>query len=182
MTVSIWCGLTAPSPTIRTFLYHRLMGFTSETATTKTSGLGRPSRLADPGFVDLLATMLINGQTREQICKELNVGDAGTVSKWKKDPRVKAAADKLIKDRILVITARTDAAIMRRLENADEMTVKEILEVRKEFLGGKMRDRTEDIDEETVNEMQDWLSENPDDADALEKMLSGAASNPSSAE
>jgi hypothetical protein len=127
--------------------------------------------------------MLVNGQTREQICKELNVGDPSTITKWKKDPRVKASADKLIKDRILVITARTDAAIMRRLENADEMTVKEILEVRKEFLGGKMRDRTEEIDEETVNDLQDWLSQNPDDAAALEDMLSGSKkSNPSDAE
>lgn len=144
---------------------------------------GRPSRLADPEFVEHLAICVANGMTREAICEEIGAKDVGSITRWKRDPRVKAAVQKVIKDRITLITSRTDAAILKKLDDADNLTVKEIVLIRQQFLGGKMRETIEDVDEETVNDLQDWLSKNPDDAAALDELLSGqSASTPSNPE
>ncbi len=61
--------------------------------------------------------------------------------------------------------------IAERLQHAGDMTITELLAVRKEFLGGALRMQTEKADESTIVEAQDWLERNPKAADQLEELL-----------
>lgn len=154
-----------------------LRPFTGGPDPRRSIGPGRPHKLADPAYVELVATMFINGMTRQQMCDELDIKDVGTITRWKKDPRVKAASDKLLKERIGIIAARTDAEILKRLDEAEHLTIKEILAIRNEFMGGKMRDTLDTVDSDTVNDLQDYLAQNPEDAAALEEMLGRQSSS-----
>jgi transposase-like protein len=140
--------------------------------------MGRPNPLADPDFAQSVAEAFVAGQTRRQMCDLFGVSDPDTITRWRRDARVKAIAFKLIEDRVLQVTRRVDAVIAERLENASEMTTKELLEVRKEYLGGKLREQHEKADDETVHEAQDWLSSNPEEAAELERILAGEKPSP----
>jgi hypothetical protein len=107
------------------------------------------------------------------MCDILGVKDRDTITRWRRDPRVKSYALKIIEDRILQVTRKVDGVIAERLEHAEEMTITELLAVRKEFLGGALRAQTEKADEATIAEGQDWLEKNPEAADQLDRMLRG---------
>lgn len=135
---------------------------------------GRKSALSDPTFAAKVAEAFTAGCTREEMCEMFGVKDPATITRWRRDPRVKAVAMKLIEDRVLAVTRRVDAQIERRLQEAGEMTIMELLSIRKEFLGGALRAQTEKADEDTVNEASSFLESNPDAMEQLEAMLSGA--------
>lgn len=101
------------------------------------------------------------------------VKDKDTITRWRRDPRVKAYALKIIEDRVLQVTRKVDGVIAARLEYAEKMTIQELLLIRKEFLGGALRAQTEKADEETVQEAQAFLESNPDAMSQLEAMLRG---------
>ncbi len=105
------------------------------------------------------------------MCEMFGVKDQDTITRWRRDARVKAYAMKLIEDRVLQVTRKVDGAIAQRLENAGELTVMELITIRREFLGGALRAQTEKADENTVNEAYAWLEQNPEAADALEDLL-----------
>jgi len=142
------------------------------------SGPGRPSVLDDDDNLKLVAEMFAAGASRQDIADAFNIKDLYTISKWRRNPRVKAATFKLIEDRILEVTRKVDASIAGRLQKANELTVKELLDIRKEFLGGALRAQTERADDETINEAATWLDENPEAAKQLERMLAGKAPIP----
>lgn len=96
-----------------------------------------------------------------------------TITRWRRDPRVKAHAFKIIEDRVLQVTRKVDGVIADRLERASEMTITELLSIRKEFLGGALRARTESIDDGTIGEAQDFLENNPDAVELMERMFAG---------
>lgn len=139
---------------------------------------GRPNPLANPQFAKRVAEAFVDGCSRKQMCEMFGVKDKDTITRWRRDPRVKALAMKLIEDRVLQVTRRVDAVIAERLEHAAELTTKELLEIRKEFLGGALRAQTEKADPETVNEAMTWLDENPEAADELADILAGRKENP----
>lgn len=134
---------------------------------------GRPSRLAEPGFVDLFAARLVDGAPNAQLSEEFDVSPS-TVKVWKRDPRVLAAAQKLIEDRVVRVTRKTDSEIENRLANAADLTVKELLEIRKEYLGGRFRKQIEGVDAQTTNEAMERLEENPELAAELQAMVERA--------
>jgi transposase-like protein len=136
--------------------------------------MARPNPLADPEFAKAVAQAFVDGNSRKQMCEMFGVKDQDTITRWRRDPRVKGYALKLIEDRVLQVTRKVDGIIAQRLEEAQELTVQELLAIRKEFLGGALRAQTEQADEVTVNEAQQWLEENPEGAEALERLLSGA--------
>lgn len=142
---------------------------------------GRPSKLRDPDYVKWIATMFVDGQSARAMAVETGVSE-WTIHQWRRDPRVKAQAKKLIDDRILQITRKTDAEIQRRLENAGKLSTKEILEIRKEFLGGKLRDKTEDIDEETISQAFQAIEEDPDLVEKFLEVLNASKGQPASEE
>lgn len=133
--------------------------------------MARPNPLADPDFAQQVAEAFASGASREDMCQMFGVKDRDTITRWRRDPRVKSRALKLIEDRVLQVTRKVDGVIAARLENAEKMTVTELLAIRKEFLGGALRAQTEKADEMTVAEAQDWLEAHPEAADQLEALL-----------
>jgi hypothetical protein len=115
--------------------------------------------------------MFVAGLSRNQMCEELGISDPYTITRWRRDPRVKAHAQKLIEDRILQITRKVDSTIEARLENAANMTIKELLDIRKEFLGGALRQQTEKADAETTREAIEAIEQNPGLVEELEKLF-----------
>src|SRR5881392_3522777 len=98
--------------------------------------MARPNPLADPAFAKAVAEMFAAGASRQDMCDAFGVKDKDTITRWRRDPRVKSYALKIIEDRILQVTRKVDGVIAERLEHAHEMTVQELILIRKEFLGG----------------------------------------------
>jgi hypothetical protein len=140
--------------------------------------MARPNPLANPDFAKSVAECFVDGLSRKEMAELFGVKDLDTITRWRRDPRVKAIALRLLEDRVLQVTRKVDAVIAQRLETANEMTTKELLEIRKEFLGGALRQQTEKADDETINETMTWLDENPEAAAQLAAIMSGDAANP----
>lgn len=128
--------------------------------------MARPSPFRDPDFTRAVAQAFVDGLSRKQMCEMFGVRDPHTITAWRRDPRVKVIAHKMIEDRILQITRKVDGKIAYILER-DDLTVTELLAIRKEFLGGALRGQTEKADAETIGEAQDWIMDNPDLVDTL---------------
>lgn len=144
--------------------------------------MARNNPLADPQFAKSVAEALAAGLSRRQMAAQFGVKDLDTISRWRRDPRVKTQVFKIMEDRILQITRKVDGVLAERLEHANEMSVKELLEIRKEFLGGALRAQTEKADEETVAEAASFLERNPKAMEMLEAMLNGTNEFPGAIE
>jgi transposase-like protein len=140
--------------------------------------MARVSPFVDPEFTKAVAQAFVDGLSRKEIAEMFGRHDLDTITRWRRDPRVKAYALKLIEDRILQVTRKTDAIIAQRLQDSDKLSVQEVIMIRKEFLGGALRSQTEKADAETIQEAQTWLENNPEAADELEKLLSGETKSP----
>lgn len=139
---------------------------------TGSRGRGRPSALSDPEFQQAVAEAFVGGMTRPEMAEHFNV-QLSTISRWRRDPRIKARALKLTEDRVLQITRKVDSEIERRLGNAKDMTTRELLETRKEFLGGAFRQQTEGVDDATTQAAMALLEKNPELAAQMMALLSG---------
>jgi hypothetical protein len=135
--------------------------------------MARPSALADPDFCHNVAEAFVAGLTRREMADMFAVGDLNTITKWRRDPRVQVIAKKMIQDRVLEITRKVDSQMAVRLEQASELSIRELIEIRKEYMGDKLRQQTDEIDENTVNEALSFLDENPEAAAAVRKLLTG---------
>lgn len=140
--------------------------------------MARPNPLADPDFAKQVAEAFAAGCSRPEMCEMFGVSDPGTITRWRRDPRVKAHALKIIEDRILQVTRKVDGVIAARLEHAENMSVQELIMIRKEFLGGALRAQTEKADEETVGEAMRFLEENPNAMEQLDAIMRGDSPAP----
>lgn len=131
----------------------------------------RPNPLADPDFAKEVAEAFAAGCSRAEMCEMFGVKDRDTITRWRRDARVKAIAFKIIEDRVLQVTRKVDSRIAQILEDTADLTVAELLAIRKEFLGGALRAQTEKADDSTITEAMNWLEENPDKADQLEELF-----------
>lgn len=134
--------------------------------------MGRPNPLANPDFAKSVAEAFVAGLSRKEMCELFGVKDTDTITRWRRDPRVKTYALKLIEDRVLQVTRKVDGKIADILER-DDLSVMELLAIRKEFLGGALRQQTEKADDATVSEGQAWIESHPDEAAALVEMFAG---------
>jgi DNA-binding transcriptional regulator YdaS (Cro superfamily) len=132
---------------------------------------GRPSKLEDPEYVRLVASMFADGWLRSRMAAELGVSE-WTITQWRKDARVRAQWRRLTEDRILRITSRIDKVIDHRLAGSEDVDTDTLLKIRKEYLGGAFRNEAEGsaIDSETINKTMDSL-EDAGVADGLRKLL-----------
>lgn len=136
---------------------------------------GRLPFLDDPEMVELFARAVSDGWTNKLLCSTFHISERSCQG-YKKDPRVKHAAVKYTQERILLITRKTDTEIERRLNNADELDVADLIKLRKEYLGGAFRVQAEGrADDRTVNEAMNTLEGNPELAAELLKLLGGKA-------
>lgn len=140
----------------------------------RTGTRGRPSPLSDPEYAKLVAQAFVDGQSRQQIADTFGVKDLDTITRWRRDPRIKGYAMKLIEDRVLEVTRKIDSKIANILHTKDDLTVQELISIRKEYLGGALRMQTERTDDATIGEAQDWLENNPDKFDELDALLNSA--------
>lgn len=143
---------------------------------------GRPSKLRDPEFLRLVAECFAAGMSREDMCKVCDVKDKDTITRWRRDPRVKALVSKLIEDRAIQISRKVDAVIEGRLAHAEDLDTDILLKIRKEY-GGATVGRREIADDAVTAGALRAMEEDPD---LLEKMVGlldqEAESNPSATE
>lgn len=140
--------------------------------------MARPNPLADHDFAQRVAEMFAAGASRAEMCDAFGVKDPMTITRWRRDPRVKSKALKLIEDRVLQVTRKVDGVIAERLEHASDMTITELLAVRKEFLGGALRAQTEKADEETITQAVEAMERDPDLADKLATLFENGGAVP----
>lgn len=133
---------------------------------------GRPSRLSDPAFLKRVAACFYAGLSRESMCVELEVKDPDTITRWRRDPRVKAIVGKLNEDRALQISRRVDATIAGRLSKPENLKIEDLIRIRKEY-GGAAVGRKEIADDDTVADAMEKLAEDPGLADKLRELLEG---------
>ena len=131
---------------------------------------GRPNALSDPEYANAVAEAFVAGCSREEMCDMFNVS-LSTISRYRRDHRVKVLALKKIEDRVLRITRRTDSIIEERLRNAKDIDTDTLLRIRKEYLGGALRTQTEKADSETINEASSEIENNPSLIDDLQKLV-----------
>lgn len=134
--------------------------------------MARPNAMEDAEKAFHVAEMLVDGATRQDVADVMGVRPE-TVTRWRRDPRVQKHIKTLIKDRVYEVTRKTDSEIAKRLANPEDLTVKELLAIRAEFLGGALREETNEVDEATINEAAALLEDNPEAAAALRRLLSG---------
>lgn len=123
--------------------------------------MARPSPFADPEFTLRVAELFAAGETRAKMADVFGVSPR-CISNWRKDVRVRREMMKLIEERVLEITRRVDSKIANILNHQEDLTVDELLKIRKEFLGGALRQQTEKADAETIGELQDWIETFPE--------------------
>jgi hypothetical protein len=137
-------------------------------------GRGRRGTLDTEEGAKEVAAHFVAGMTRPKMAEFFGVSE-WTITQWRRDPRVKIHAQKMIEDRVLSVTRKVDAEIEGRLQNPGDLTVKELLEIRKEFLAGSLRAKMESIDDETMTEAMQLLEQYPELAGNLAAVLSGEA-------
>lgn len=131
------------------------------------------SRLADPEFLKLTATLFANGLSRQAMADELGIKDLATITKWRRDPRIRAQVTRLLEDRIIQVSRRVDSIIEGRLAHAEQMDTETLLKIRKEY-GGAAVARIEKTDEDTVQQAMTAIEEDPELPDKLAKLLNGS--------
>lgn len=134
-------------------------------------GRGRPSLLNDPVKADQIAEMFADGASRKEIASTFGIKDVQTVTRWRTDPRIESRVRKLINARVVMVTTKVDAVIAGRLQHADKMTIKELLDVRKEYLGGALREQTEKADDSVLTAAMEALERDPELLDKMSALL-----------
>lgn len=139
--------------------------------------MGRPTPLSDPEYAKAIAAAFVAGLTHKQIAEQFGI-HPDTVTNYRRDPRVKAHAMKMIEDRVLTVTRRIDSIIEGRLQHSENMSIKDLVMLRKEYLGGALRQQTENADEATISEVMTALDKNPDLADQLAALVESGGKLP----
>lgn len=134
--------------------------------------MARPNPLADPDFAKEVAEAFANGNTRAEMSEVFSVNKQ-TITRWRKDPRVKRLVHTILVERVQRVSSKIDSVIEARLQNPENLTIKELLDIRKEFVGDSMRGRLDEADSETVNAAMQ-MADNPAVMEALQALMSGS--------
>jgi len=129
------------------------------------------SKLADPEIAEQVAAMFANGASNLAVADVFDVSGQ-TAGNWRRDIRVRSRMHKYAQDRIASITKTVDKEIAERLGDPERLTVKELLDIRKEFLGGALRAEGEATDESTVTSAMEAVEKNPE---KIEELLAALA-------
>lgn len=139
-------------------------------------GRGRPSPLSRPEFVEEFAAHLTSGATQAAIAEAMDISDR-SVRTYKNDPRVRAEAMRLTRERVIRITRKTDSEIERRLQYASDMTVEELIKIRRELASEMARFAPRgEVDAGTISETLDELDKSPELVEELSALLERASS------
>jgi len=131
--------------------------------------MARPHALADPDYVKEVAEAFANGCTREEMSETFSVTKA-TITRWRKDPRVKRQVHTILGERVQRVSSKVDSVIEARLQNAENLTIKELLDIRREFVGDNLRNKLDEADGDTINAAMEAV-EDPDFVAKLAGMM-----------
>lgn len=133
--------------------------------------------LENADFAKFVAELFASGMGRESMLAELqeagyDVRDKDTITRWRRDPRIKALVQKIIEDRTLQISRKIDAIIEGRLSQAKDLPIKDLIAIRKEY-GGSAVVRKEVADDNITADALKTMEERPEFANELEAFLRG---------
>jgi hypothetical protein len=135
------------------------------------------------GLRDRVAELWAEGYTNKAIAEAVHSEFAeiedcpvkNTIINWRQDSQVANKIHALMRERISRIVRKTDAALAGRLENADDLTVEEIIKIRKEIAPARdVLDEAERID---PSQAADDLFGAAIDDPELAKKIAGEAGN-----
>ena len=92
----------------------------------------------EPGLDELIAAMVVEGKSHEEIAAEIGAHKSTVTRSYARDPRVRAHIERMHKERTQLVTHTIDATLLGRIQNKqarEKMSVKELLEIRRELLG-----------------------------------------------
>lgn len=104
---------------------------------------GRKSTLDDPADLQVICELFSAGFSRQQMMEELaeagiEIRDPKTITRWKKDARVQVLVERLNRERIIEVQRKIDSIIQTRLNEAERLSIKELVDLRKTFGGGEV--------------------------------------------
>lgn len=129
------------------------------------------------GLRERIAELWVEGLTNKAIAETVHrefadiedVPVKNTIINWRKDDVVENKIHALMRERIGRVVRKTDAAIAKKLEDEDELTVDEILKIRKEFVPERDAFTDEKQDASKIDEDLFGLME--DDPEFAEKLM-----------
>jgi hypothetical protein len=107
------------------------------------------------GLRDRVAELWADGASNKTIAETVHrefseiedVPVKNTIINWRHDEQVKNKIHSIMRERVSRIVRRTDSELISRLENAEELTVKEIIDIRKEIAPARdVLDENERVD------------------------------------
>jgi hypothetical protein len=135
------------------------------------------------GLRDRIAELWADGYSNKGIAEAVqkefaeieSVPVKSTIINWRHDEQVSNKIHAIMRERISRIVRRTDSALADRLENPDELTVDEIIKIRKEIAPARdVLDDAERID--PADAASDLFGAAVDDPE-LAKKIAGDAAN-----
>lgn len=136
--------------------------------------MARPNPLADPEYAQQVAELVAEGSTRKDVAEAFGVKDLDTITRWKRDIRVKSRVEKIIRDRAIEVSTKVDAQIQQRLQNPENLTTKDLLDIRKEFVGERARAKLDRADDETITQAAEALERDPELAAKIQRLVQAA--------
>lgn len=92
----------------------------------------------EPGLAELIATRLVDGYTHQEIADEIG-STKGTITRsYSRHPKVRGHIARLMKERTIRVDRKILSHLEARINDASQlrkMSVKELLEIRRELLG-----------------------------------------------
>jgi hypothetical protein len=135
------------------------------------------------GLRDLIAELWADGYSNKAIAEKAHstfaeiedVPVKSTIINWRHDEQVKNKIHAIMRDRVSRIVRRTDSELIARLENAEELTVKEIIDIRKEIAPARdVLDENERVDPaDAADDLFGAADEDPE----LARKIAGEAGN-----
>lgn len=129
--------------------------------------MGRPSPMHEEANRERVAVMYAAGATRAEIAEEFGGVDKSTVSAWLHREDVKALVDRKIRERTNRILRQTDSRIESALQDAENMSLEELLKVRKEFLPDRKEIKLTVNEDEALAELWKAAAEDPEAAQRI---------------
>lgn len=136
------------------------------------------------GLRERIAELWVEGLTNKGIAEAVQrefaeietVPVKNTIINWRRDDVVENKIHSLMRERIGRVVRKTDAAIDKKLENEDELTVDEIIKIRKEFVPERDAFTDEKQDASKIDEDLFGLME--DDPEFAERLMDGLDGDP----
>lgn len=134
------------------------------------------------GLRDRIAELWADGLSNKAIAEKVHsefaeiedVPVKNTIINWRHDEQVTNKIHAIMRERISRIVRRTDSVLAARLENADELTIDEVIKIRKEIAPARdVLDDAERVD--PADAASDLFGAAIDDPELARKIASEAA-------